>query len=76
MARREALQIGSWRIGKECGGRWFPHAGRGYWDGFKMFLRKPMNLKFHKWNHTQVWKSGGSKGFSIGPLMVWKNGAN
>lgn len=56
-----------YRIGKECGGKWFPFAGYGYWDGWHSFLRKPVNLKFR----TFTTHATGKKGFAVGPLMVW-----
>jgi hypothetical protein len=54
------------KVGKECGGKWFPTAGRGYWDGWHWFLTHPrrmINLKFRKFDD----------GFAIGPLMFWKD---
>jgi hypothetical protein len=55
------IELGNIRIGKECGGRWFPYAGRGYWDGFRFFFKHPINLKFRTYQG----------GFAIGPLMIW-----
>jgi hypothetical protein len=59
-----AIKIGKYRVGKECGGKWFPGIGYGYWDGWDYYLnhQKPkIRLKFRTF----------TGGFAIGPLMVW-----
>jgi hypothetical protein len=60
------IKIGKYKIGKECGGKWFPGFGYGYWDGWSYYrtngYKKTFNLKFRTFNG----------GFAIGPLMVWR----
>jgi len=66
-----SIRIGKYAVGKECGGRWFPGIGRGYWDRWHYFLfrQKPkIRLKFR----TFTGRYSGNKGFAIGPLMFWK----
>jgi len=66
---KKTLKIGKFRIGKECGGKWFPGIGYGYWDGLGYYLRgvKPkVRLKFRKFDG----------GFAIGPLMFWEDRHN
>lgn len=66
------LKIGKYNIGKECGGRWFPGIGRGYWDGLPYFIfrQKPkIRLKFRTFGPTKSSKGG----FAIGPLMIWSD---
>jgi hypothetical protein len=57
------IKIGKYNIGKECSAKWFPSAGRGYWDGIRFFLRKPMYLTPRRFED----------GFAVGPLMIWKD---
>lgn len=47
-------------VGKECGGRWFPDIGHGYWDGWHSAFR--IRLRFRTFD----------RGFAVGPLMFWK----
>ena len=59
------IKIGKYKIGKACGGKWFPGIGYGYWDGWHYYFhrQKPKsNLKFRTF----------TGGFAIGPLMVWR----
>lgn len=60
--RRIVLRVGAYRVGKECGGRWFLGLGRGYWDGWRNMFR--MDLGFRRF----------ARGWAFGPLMVWKAG--
>lgn len=62
MAKR--ISFKNYHVGMECGGKWFPYVGYGYWDGIRTFLRKPMRLKFRL--------LGSGSGFAIGPLMFYK----
>lgn len=57
------MKIGKYNVGKECGGRWFPNFGYGYWDGWRYaFTHAPlMRIKFRTFQG----------GFAFGPLMVW-----
>jgi hypothetical protein len=67
-----SVRIGKYTVGKECGGRWFPGIGYGYWDGLHYFLfrQKPkVNLKFRTLTNRQ---NGKKDGFAIGPLIVRK----
>lgn len=60
-----AIKIGKYKIGKECGSKWFPGIGYGYWDGWGYYLKHQnpkIRIKFRTLD-------GG--GFAIGPLMVW-----
>lgn len=66
------MTIFGYRIGKECGGKWFPNTGRGYWDGWHYYLfrvKHKVNLKFRRLTSR---RTGKVKGWAIGPLMVWK----
>ena len=63
------MKIGKWCINKSCGGRWFPHAGYGYWDGIRFFLRQPINLKIGKRRS----RHDNALIIDVGPLMIWKD---
>lgn len=66
------MKLFRYRIGKECGGKWFPGTGYGYWDGWAYWLfdqKTKVNLKFRKLINR---RNGRVDGWAIGPLMVWK----
>lgn len=75
-----SIKIGKYEIAKECGGKWFPGVGYGYWDGWHYYLTRQktkINLKFRTFGRAYpIGDFPPNKGFAIGPLMIWKEKPN
>jgi hypothetical protein len=54
------MKIGKYSVGKECGGKWFPGIGHGYWEGLERAFQ--IRLGFRRFDG----------GFAFGPLMFFQ----